>query len=126
MYKEQQERLLEALNEYYNNEGWDSKDSIPEDGLIPLGYTTSDLDDDYEHDIEIKFDLKELCYLNYVDFELVLKEYVYSFEQLLEDLNASFDDISYNCLKKGREIYGGKRWENVSLYLPSLVASLKG
>ena len=109
MTKDQDQLLLEALNEYYNNEGWDSKDSIPEDGLIPLGYTTSDLDDDYEHDIEIKFDLKELCYLNYVDFKLVLKEYVDSFEQLLEDLNASFDDISYNCLKKGREIYGGKR-----------------
>ena len=47
MTKEQEQMLLEALNEYYNNEGWDSKDSIPEDGLIPLGYTTSDLDDDY-------------------------------------------------------------------------------
>lgn len=109
MTKEQEQRLLEALNEYYNNEGWDSKDSIPEDGILSLGYTTYDLDDDEEHDIEIKFDLNELCYLNYVDFKLVLKEYVDSFEQLLEDLNASFDDISYNCLKKGREIYGGKR-----------------
>ena len=109
MTKEQEQMLLEALNEYYNNEGWDSKDSIPEDGLIPLGYTTSDLDDDYEHDIEIKFDLKELCYLNYVDFELVLKEYVDSIEQFIDDLNASFDDMIYNCLKKGREIYGGKR-----------------
>ena len=117
MNKGQEQRLLEALNEYYNNEGWDSKDSIPEDGLIPLGYTTSDLDDDYEHDIEIKFDLKELCYLNYVDFELVLKEYVYSFEQLLEDLNASFDDISYNCLKKGRERYMEAKDEKTSLYI---------
>ena len=108
MTKDQEQMLLEALNEYYNNEGWDSKDSIPEDGLIPLGYTTSDLDDDYEHDIEIKFDLKELCYLNYVDFELVLKEYVDSIEQFIDDLNASFDDMIYNCLKKGREIYGGK------------------
>ena len=60
MTKEQEQRLLEALNEYYNNEGWDSKDSIPEDGLIPLGYTTSDLDDDYEHDIEIKFILFDI------------------------------------------------------------------
>ena len=109
MTKEQEQRLLEALNEYYNNEGWDSKDSIPEDGILSLGYTTYDLDDDEEHDIEIKFDLNELCYLNYIDFELVLKEYVDSFEQLLEDLNASFDDILYNCIKKGREIYGGKR-----------------
>lgn len=109
MTKEQEQRLLEALNEYYNNEGWDSIDKLPEDGILSLGYTTYDLDDEEEHDIEIKFDLNELCYLNYVDFELVLKEYVYSFEQLLEDLNASFDDISYNCHKKGREIYGGKR-----------------
>ena len=108
MTKEQEQRLLEALNEYYNNEGWDSKDSIPEDGILSLGYTTYDLDDDEEHDIEIKFDLNELCYLNYIDFELVLKEYVDSFEQLLEDLNASFDDMIYNCLKKGREIYRGK------------------
>lgn len=108
MTKEQEQRLLEALNEYYNNEGWDSIDELPEDGILSLGYTTYDLDDDEEHDIEIKFDLNEFCYLNYVDFELVLKEYVDSFEQLLEDLNASFDDISYNCLKKGREIYGGK------------------
>lgn len=106
MDKEQEQRLLEALNEYYNNEGWDSKDSIPEDGLIPLGYTTYDFDDDCEHDIEVKFDLNELCYLNYIDFELVLKEYVDSIEQLIEDLNASFDDMIYNCLKKGREIYG--------------------
>lgn len=109
MTKEQEQRLFEVLNEYYNNEGWDSIDKLPEDGILSLGYTTYDLDDNEEHDIEIKFDLNELCYLNYVDFKLVLKEYVDSFEQLLEDLNASFDDISYNCLKKGREIYGGKR-----------------
>lgn len=106
MTKEQEQRLLESLNEYYNNEGWDSKDSIPEDGLIPLGYTTYDFDDDCEHDIEVKFDLNELCYLNYIDFKLVLKEYVDSIEQFIEDLNASFDDMIYNCLKKGREIYG--------------------
>lgn len=106
MDKEQEQRLLEALNEYYNNEGWDSKDSIPEDGIIPIGYTTYDFDDDCEHDIEVKFDLNELCYLNYVDFELVLKEYVDSVEQLIEDLNASFDDMIYNCLEKGRELYG--------------------
>lgn len=74
MDKEQEQRLLEALNEYYNNEGWDSKDSIPEDGIIPIGYTTYDFDDDCEHDIEVKFDLNELCYLNYIDSEMVLKE----------------------------------------------------
>ena len=106
MTKDQEARLIEALNEYYNNEGWDSKDSIPEDGLIPLGYTTYDFDDDYEHDIEIKFDLNELCYLNYIDSEMVLKEDVDSIEQFIDDLNASFDDMIYNCLKKGREIYG--------------------
>ena len=106
MTKEQEQRLLEALNEYYNNEGWDSKDSIPEDGIIPIGYTTYDLDDDCEHDIEIEFNLNDLCYLNYIDSELVLKEPIDSIEQLIEDLNASFDDMIYNCLKKGREIYG--------------------
>ena len=106
MDKQLEQRLLEALNEYYNNEGWDSKDSIPEDGIIPIGYTTYDFDDDCEHDIEVKFDLNELCYLNYIDFELILKEYVDSIEQFIDDLNASFDDMIYNCLKKGREIYG--------------------
>lgn len=106
MDKEQEQRLLEALNEYYNNEGWDSIDKLPEDGIINLAYTTYDFDDEYEHDIEVKFDLNELCYLNYIDFELVLKEYVDSIEQFIEDLNASFDDMIYNCLKKGREIYG--------------------
>ena len=106
MTKEQQQRLLQALNEYYNNEGFDSINKLPEDGIIHLAYTTYDFDDDYEHDIEVKFDLNELCYLNYIDFELVLKEYVDSIEQFIEDLNASFDDMIYNCLKKGREIYG--------------------
>ena len=106
MDKEQEQRLLEALNEYYTNEGWDSKDSIPEDGIIPIGYTPYELDDNYEHHIEIKFDLNELCFLDYVDFELVLKEYVDSIEQLIEKLNSSFNDISRNCRKKGNEIYG--------------------
>lgn len=106
MDKEQEQRLLEALNEYYNNEGRDSKNSIPEDGIIPIGYTTYNFDDDCEHDIEIEFDLNELCYLNYIDSEMVLKEDVDSIEQFIEDLNASFDDMIYNCLKKGREIYG--------------------
>ena len=106
MTREQEQRLLEALNEYYNNEGWDSKDSIPEDGIIPIGYTTYDFDDDCEHNIEIEFNLNELCYLNYIDSEMVLKEDVDSIEQLIEDLNASFDNMIYNCLKKGREIYG--------------------
>ena len=50
--------------------------------------------------------MNELCYLNYIDSEMVLKEYVDSIEQFIEDLNASFDDMIYNCLKKGREIYG--------------------
>ena len=106
MDKEQEQRLIEALNEFRRDEGWDSIDSIPEDGIISLGYTTYDLDDDEEHDIEIKFDLNELCYLNYIDSEMVLKEYVDSIEQFIEDLNTSFDDMIYNCLKKGREIYG--------------------
>ena len=106
MDKEQEQRLLEALNEFRRDEYWDSIDAIPEDGIIPIGYTTYDLDDDCEHDIEIEFDLNELCYLNYIDNEMVLKEDVDSIEQFIEDLNASFDDMIYNCLKKGREIYG--------------------
>lgn len=106
MDKEKEQRLLEALNEYYNNEGFDSIDKIPLDGIIHLAYTTYDFDDDYEHDIEVKFDLNELCYLDYIDSEMVLKEDVDSIEQFIDDLNASFDDMIYNCLKKGREIYG--------------------
>lgn len=109
MDKEQEQWLIESLNEYYRIEGWDSIDKISEDGIIHLAYTTYDFDDDCEHNIEVKFDLNELCYLNYIDFELVLKEYVDSIEQFIDDLNASFDDMIYNCLKKGREIYGDKR-----------------
>lgn len=52
MDKEQEQKLLEALNEFHSDEDWDS------------------------------------------------------IEQFIEDLNASFDDMIYNCLKKGREIYG--------------------
>lgn len=106
MDKEQEQWLIESLNEYYRIEGWDSIDKLPEDGIINLAYTTYDFDDDCEHDIEVKFDLNELCYLNYIDSDMVLKENVDSIEQFIDDLNASFDDMIYNCLKKGREIYG--------------------
>ena len=40
MDKEQEQRLLEALNEFRRDEYWDSIDAIPEDGIIPIGYTT--------------------------------------------------------------------------------------
>ena len=98
--------MLEALNNYLMSERWDTIDEFPEDGIFPLGWTDYYFGDDKKHNIEIKLDLNELCYLTYIDGKIVLKEYVNSIEQLIEDLNASFDNMIYNCLKKGREIYG--------------------
>ena len=107
MIKYKKARVIEALNNYLMHEWFDIIDELPEDGIIPLAWTISGLDDDEEHDIEIKLDLNELCYLNYIDGKMVLKEPIDSIEQLIKDLNnASFDDMIYNCLKKGREIYG--------------------
>lgn len=110
--------MLEALNNYLMGEWWDPIDEFPEDGIFPLGWTDYYFGDDKKHNIEIKLDLNELCYLTYIDGKMYPKEPIDSIDQLLKDLKHHFDDILNNRLKKLSNIHRDKKWENVSLYQP--------
>ena len=99
MDKDKEQKLIDALNDYYIDEGWDIIDRLPDSGIIGLGHTTSDLDDDYEHDIEIEFNLNSLSYRNYIDGNMILEEPIDSIDELISDLTScNADSIARNCL----------------------------
>ena len=101
--------MLEALNNYLMGECWNPIDEFPEDGTFPLGWTDYYFGDDKKHNIEIKLDLNELCYLTYIDGKMVFKEPIDSIEQLLKDLKNHFEDILYNRIKKMSDIHRDKK-----------------
>lgn len=114
MDKQKEQELIDALNEYYISEGWNTIDKLPENGIIALGHTTNDLDDndEYEHDIDVEFNLNSLSYLNYVDGKMILEEPINSIDGLISDLiSCNADTIADKCIERGRQIYGDNHEE---------------
>ena len=106
--KEQEEKLLEALNGYYKRNEWDSIDELPEDGIIPLGHYLRKLGDNRKHVLEIRFDLNKLSYLNYIDDMLVLVEDIESLDRFIYHLEScKLIHMIWNCIDEGNRMYGG-------------------
>lgn len=102
-------KLIDAVNEYIDREyGEDSEiKEVPEDGIIPIAYTTYDFDDGIEHEIQVSFDVNNLKYLNYIDDELVLEEPRITVDEFIDEITScDFNDIIRNCVHKGYELYG--------------------
>ena len=102
--REQGEFML-CVNRYTMDE-FDSYAHMDADGIIPLAFTEYTFgDDDYE--IQVSFDINKVCFINYIDGEVVLVEPRDSLKEAGQDISeCSFDDMIYNCLCKGYELYG--------------------
>ena len=102
--REQGEFML-CVNRYTMDE-FDSYTHMDADGIIPLAFTEYTFgDDDYE--IQVSFDINKVCFINYIDDEVVLVEPRDSLKEAGQEISeCSFDDMIYNCLRKGYELYG--------------------
>ena len=102
--REQGEFML-CVNRYTMYE-FDSYAYMDADGIVPLAFTEYTFgDDDYE--IQVSFDINKVCFINYIDGEVVLVEPRDSLKEAGQDISeCSFDDMIYNCLCKGYELYG--------------------
>ena len=102
--REQGEFMIN-VNKYSLDE-FDSYAYMDEDGIIPLAFTEYTFgDDDYE--IQVSFDINKVAFVNYIDGEVVLVEPRDSLAEAGQEISeCSFDDMIYNCLCKGYELYG--------------------
>ena len=102
--REQGEFML-CVNRYTMDE-FDSYAYMDADGIIPLAFTEYTFgDDDYE--IQVSFDINKVCFINYIDDEVVLVEPRDSLKEAGQEISeCSFDEMIYNCLCKGYELYG--------------------
>ena len=102
--REQGEFMIN-VNKYSLDE-FDSYAYMDEDGIIPLAFTAYTFgDDDYE--IQVSFDINKVGFINYIDDEVVLVEPRDSLKEAGQEISeCSFDDMIYNCLRKGYELYG--------------------
>lgn len=111
MDKDIEERVLNAVNQYYNDEfGEDTVISkIPDNKTLGLAYTTYDFGDEHERDIQVDFALDSLSYLNYIDDDLILNQEVDELEEFIEYIsNATFDEVIRDCISEGSKLYGDK------------------
>ena len=102
--REQGEFML-CVNRYTMYE-FDSYVYMDADGIVPLAFTEYTFgDDDYE--IQVSFDINKVAFINYIDGEVVLVEPRDSLAEAGQEISeCSFDDMIYNCLCKGYELYG--------------------
>lgn len=105
-----QERCLSAWNSFSMSEyGNEEEKEFPKDGIFHVAYTTYGFNDDEdsdEHEIQVNYNFKDLCWENYIDGELVLVELA-NHKAFIEDMEgASFEDIIRSCVYKGFEMYG--------------------
>ena len=90
----------------YSLDEFDSYAYMDADGIIPLAFTEYTFgDDDYE--IQVSFDINKGAFINYIDGEVVLVEPRDSLAEAGQEISeCSFDEMIYNCLCKGYELYG--------------------
>ena len=90
----------------YSLDEFDSYAYMDADGIIPLAFTEYTFgDDDYE--IQVSFDINKVAFINYIDGEVVLVEPRDSLAEAGQEISeCSFDEMIYNCLCKGYELYG--------------------
>ena len=102
--REQGEFMI-SVNKFIFYE-YNSYPHMDEDGIIPLAFTEYTFgDDDYE--IQVSFDINKVAFINYIDGEVVLVEPRDSLAEAGQEISeCSFDEMIYDCLCKGYELYG--------------------
>lgn len=114
MTEEQKKKLTDAYVGYcrreygeylYDEDAGETPDGcIPDGGVLPVCFTTYEFDEEskYTHEIQINFNLRTMCWENYIDDELVLNQPVLGVETLIAELNSfGFDDIIRDCVHEG-------------------------
>lgn len=107
MYKEVLEKLLEAINAYYEQEfgnvnAFESIDDIPT--IIQLAYTTSE---NNKHEVQSYFNLDNLQWEEYVDDKLILVDKRDSLGDFIDELNcADYDSIISDILFEANKLDG--------------------
>ena len=95
--------MLGAFNDYCANE-FDNEpiEAWPEDGIIGLAYTSYEFEEEYnfEHEIQVNFDINEMKYKCYIDDVLVHEE-DWTAESFVENMNASFEDLIRDAVHIG-------------------------
>lgn len=100
------EKLLVACNEYRAREGFELLDKLPADGILHMAFTTYDFPDGEEREVQVDFDVNRMCYLNYIDDELVLEEFRANLSDVADEISwCSFDSMIQSAIDKGCEIY---------------------
>lgn len=105
--KVQQDRLLNALNTYFDNtdqdERFDSFDQLKNrypDGYINLAYTTYGEDDQF--DIQVNFNLNKMRYEEWINLALYFKSnevYDRTFDDFCDEIEScDFDSMISNCV----------------------------
>lgn len=112
MTDEQKKKLADAYVNYcwreYGEYPYDRNKEYPEScihegGVLPVCFTTYEFDEDskYTHEIQINFNLRTMCWENYIDDELILSQ-PRDLETLIAELNGcGFDDIIRDCVHEG-------------------------
>lgn len=95
MDKDQEQRLLEAFNEYQGSLKREGIEKIPTNNILSIDgqdyNCTNHEDDDDFHTLEIKFDLNRMCYLHYIDGKLEEVCEPIDIETLISDLSITDD-----------------------------------
>lgn len=108
--------LVRAINDYtdreydYTQTARELIDEYKREGYLPIAYTTYELaenEDSDAHEIQVGIDLKNHCWVNYIDNKLVLTEERDSLTDIAAELDGcDFDDIIRECVHTGWRIYG--------------------
>lgn len=114
MTKEQEQRLLEAFNEYQESLEREGIEKIPSNHILSIDgqcYNCPNHEDDDFHTLEIKFDLDIMCYLHYIDGKLEEVCYPIDIETLISDLSLidDHDRMFWEIHDLCDKLYGDKK-----------------
>jgi len=107
--KQQQERLLQSLNRYYDNTGQDDHISTFNDllqrfpdGILNLAYTT--YGDNEQFDIQVNFNMNKMRYEEWINLELYFnpsESYDRTFDDFCDEIEScDFDSMIHNCVQE--------------------------
>lgn len=107
--KQQQERLLQSLNRYYDNTGQDDHISTFNDllqrfpdGILNLAYTT--YGENEQFDIQVNFNMNKMRYEEWINLELYFnpsESYDRTFDDFCDEIEScDFDSMIHNCVQE--------------------------
>ena len=107
--KQQQKRLLQSMNRYYDNTGQDDHNSTFNDllqrfpdGILNLAYTT--YGENEQFDIQVNFNMNKMRYEEWINLELYFnpsESYDRTFDDFCDEIEScDFDSMIHNCVQE--------------------------